>query len=160
MGQVLLQKTQKNDTGDPHPTGGGVEFTIQTKKGDIMNIADLWNTIKAIFSQMWPAIWPSVKIMLTEAGKYTLATAINVVKKVQEDMPTATGAEKAAAAFAQISAILVSQGIQVGTGMIKLAIEYAYQHMVAEPEVIEEAKGMVFTVDEMKKDEIIPEWVK
>ena len=123
-----------------------------------MNIQDLWNTIKAIFSEMWPAIWPSVKLMLTEAGKYTLATAINVVKKVQEDMPTATGAEKAAAAFAQISAILVSQGISVASGVIKLAIEYAYQHMVAEPETIQEAKDLVAWYD--KADPVMPEWVK
>jgi O-antigen/teichoic acid export membrane protein len=121
-----------------------------------MDIKTLWETIKTIFSEMWPVIWPSIKIVLTESGKYTLATAMNVVKQIQESMPTATGAEKAAAAFAQISAILVSQGIQVSTAIIKLAIEYAYQHMVAEPSVAEEAKEMMNLVDASP----IPDWVK
>jgi TATA-box binding protein (TBP) (component of TFIID and TFIIIB) len=122
-----------------------------------MDIKNLWETIKLIFGEMWVVIWPSVKIVLTQSGKYTLATAINVVKQVQESMPNATGAEKAAAAFAQISAILLSQGIQVSVSIIKLAIEYAYQHMKAEPEVIAEAKAMMLVAEE---EGPIPDWVK
>ena len=122
-----------------------------------MDIKTLWETIKSIFSEMWPVIWPSIKIVLTESGKYTLATAINVVKQVQEEMPLGSGSEKAAVAFARISAVLVSQGISVSTAIIKLAIEYAYQHMVAEPAVIEEAKAMMLVAEE---EGPIPDWVK
>lgn len=122
-----------------------------------MDIKTLWETIKSIFSEMWPIIWPSIKIVLTDAGKYTLATAINVVKQVQDEMPLGSGSEKAAVAFARISAILVSQGIQVSTAIIKLAIEYAYQHMVAEPAVIEEAKAMMLVAEE---EGPVPDWVK
>ena len=127
-----------------------------------MDIKTLWETIKSIFSEMWPVIWPSIKIVLTDAGKYTLATAINVVKQVQEEMPNATGQEKASVAFARISEILVAQGISVGTSIIKLAIEYAYQHMVAEPAVIEEGEkmmGFMAAKAEMESNPV-PDWVK
>ena len=121
-----------------------------------MDIKTLWETIKTIFSEMWPVIWPSIKIILTESGKYTLQTAINIVQQVQAEMPNATGAEKAEAAFMRISAVLVTQGIKVGNSLIKIAIEYAYQHMKAEPEVIEEAKAMMMATDQAT----VPEWVK
>jgi len=121
-----------------------------------MDIKTLWETIKTIFSEMWPVIWPSIKIVLTDAGHYTLQTAINVVQQVQAEMQSASGREKAAAAFARISAILLTQGISVANSVIKIAIEYAYQHMVAEPEVIEEARAMMLVAEESP----IPDWVK
>ena len=122
-----------------------------------MDIKTLWGTVKAIFSEMFPIIWPSIKIVLTQAGKYTLQTAVNIVQQVQAEMPNASGQEKAAAAFARISAVLLTQGIQVGNSVIKIAIEYAYQHMMAEPEVIQEAKDMMMVAEE---EGPIPEWVK
>ena len=125
-----------------------------------MDIKTLWETVKTIFSSMWPVIWPSVKIVLTEAGRYTLQTAVNIVKQVQEEMPLGSGSEKAAVAFARISAVLVSQGISVSTAIIKLAIEYAYQHMVADESTVTEAKEMVGAMQAAVEYSPIPDWVK
>lgn len=107
-----------------------------------MDLKAIWQKILIIFSDLWPLIWPSIKVFLTDEGKFILSTTANVVKQIQESMPTATGAEKAAAALAQITAILVAQGIPAMVAEIKLCIEIAYQHMMASEETQTEAKEM------------------
>jgi hypothetical protein len=85
-----------------------------------------------------------------------LQAAINVVKNVQETMPTASGAEKATAALAQLTAALAVQGVAMGTEMLRAIIKIAYEHMMAEPAVVQEAKEMMNLVDANP----IPDWVK
>ena len=124
-----------------------------------MNIQDIWEKIKLLFSDLWPIIWPTLKTILTENGRMALQAAINIVKNVQDTMPTASGSEKAAAALAQLTAALAVQGVEMGTEMLRAIIKIAYEHMVAEPQVVEEAKAMVALV-EVNEEKIIPEWVK
>ena len=124
-----------------------------------MDIKELWAQIKLIFSDLdlWPIIWPTIKTILTANGRMALQAAINVVKNVQETMPTASGAEKATAALAQLTAALAVQGVAMGTEMLRAIIKIAYEHMMAEPAVIEEAKAMMMLTEE---EGPIPDWVK
>ena len=122
-----------------------------------MDIKELWAQIKLIFSDLWPIIWPTIKTILTANGRMALQAAINVVKTVQETMPTASGAEKATAALAQLTAALAVQGVAMGTEMLRAIIKIAYEHMMAEPEVIEEAKAMMMVAEE---EGPVPDWVK
>ena len=124
-----------------------------------MNIQELWAQIKLIFSDLWPIIWPTIKTILTANGRMALQTAINVVKNVQDTMPGASGADKAAAALAQLTAALAVQGVAMGTEMLRAIIKIAYEHMMAEPAVIEEAKAMVAGM-EGETLNAVPEWVK
>ena len=121
-----------------------------------MNIQELWSQIKLIFSDLWPIIWPTLRTILTANGRMALQAAINVVKNVQETMPTASGAEKATAALAQLTAALAVQGVAMGTEMLRAIIKIAYEHMMAEPAVIEEGIKMMTLAEESA----VPDWVK
>lgn len=125
-----------------------------------MDIKELWAQIKLIFSDLWPIIWPTLKTILTANGRMALQAALNIVKNVQETMPTASGTDKAAAALAQLTAALAVQGVAMGTEMLRAIIKIAYEHMIAEPAVIEEAKAMMLSVSVTEATEIIPDWVK
>jgi hypothetical protein len=129
------------DTTAPSLTGGGAD---RNQKGDIkMDLSNLWEKIKLLFSEMWPIIWPLLKKILTDNFQVALKAAMKIVPDVQAEMPNATGQEKIAAVMSRLMVVLAAQGIVMGEEMLRTIIKIAYEHMVAEPEVVEEAKAVL-----------------
>ncbi len=107
-----------------------------------MDLSNLWEKIKLLFSELWPIIWPMLKTILTANGKAALEAAKKIVVNIQNTMPNASGSEKVTAALAQLTEVLAIQGIAMGAEMLRAIIKIAYEHMMAEPEVVEEAKAI------------------
>ena len=100
----------------------------------------LWEKIKILFGPLWLELWPTIKILITEQGMTAFTSAKNIVATIQTTMPDASGQEKFNAALAQLSSMLLAQGITLGVGILRICIEMAYRKMVATPEVVTEAK--------------------
>ena len=102
----------------------------------------LWEKIKILFGPLWLELWPTIKILITKQGMTAFNSAKNIVATIQTTMPDASGQEKFNAALAQLSSMLLAQGITLGVGILRICIEMAYRKMVATPEVVAEAKAM------------------
>jgi hypothetical protein len=119
----------------------------------------LWIKIRIVFGELWPIIWPTLKVLLTEEGRAAKDAAIKIVKNVQETMPNASGAEKVTAVLTQLTAVLAAQGIVMGAEMLRTIIKIAYEYMVAHAETHAEAK-QIQEMMQIADDAIIPSWVK
>lgn len=105
-----------------------------------MDWNEIWNRIKILLGAMWTDLWPTLKILITEQGMMAFNSAKNIVININNTMPNATGQEKFNAALAQLTEVLVAQGVTLGIGILRICIEMAYRKMVATPEVVEESK--------------------
>lgn len=93
----------------------------------------MWDRIKLITGQIWAFIAPTVKMLLTAAGKAAIASATTAVRvaAVQE---TLSGKEKFAFAFDMVQKDLQAQGLSLLTRHLNKVIELAYEKFIDDGE--------------------------
>lgn len=87
----------------------------------------MWDAVKLWASKMWTILKPSVMVWLTAIGQRVLELAVEIVTELARTQ--LTNAEKRESAFNFIKEKLESEGKEVRSSLINLAIEIAVTKM-------------------------------
>jgi hypothetical protein len=91
----------------------------------------MWAKIKFMASSVWAFIEPTVKVLLTEAGRLAMRSAL-VAVRVAAEKENLSGKEKFALAFDLVQADLVAKGKTLLVRHINKVVELAYEHLCAD----------------------------
>ena len=88
---------------------------------------NIWAKIQAVTTWIWDFFKPVFNIMIKQAGQVLMATALEVVTSIAKDpsLMSKDGEEKRKIALKLITDQLVSEGVNIGTSAVNLAIEMA-----------------------------------
>ena len=85
----------------------------------------MWDAVKLYMSKIWALIKPTVMLLLNSLFQDVLSMAVDVVTELASS--DLSSSEKREAAFDKIKEMLESQGKEIGSSLINLAIELAVQ---------------------------------
>lgn len=91
----------------------------------------MWERLKLITGQIWDFIAPTVKMLLTAAGKAAVRSALAAVR-VAASREELSGKEKFAFAFDLVQEDLRAQGLSLMTRHLNKIIELAYEKFASE----------------------------
>lgn len=93
----------------------------------------MWNRFKVITGIIWDFVAPTVKVLLTEAGRMAMSSALAAVR-IAAEKDNLTGREKFEWVFRVVQEDLLSKGRTLLTRHINKIIEMAYERFLAAEE--------------------------
>lgn len=91
----------------------------------------MWEKIKFMASSVWAFIEPTVKVLLTEAGRLAMRSALAAVR-VAAERENLTGKEKFALAVDLVQTDLVAKGKTLLIRHVNKIVELAYEKYLEE----------------------------